>query len=523
MRGALLFAATLAVTLALGGCGDLFDAEAPEGYACSSSGTCPPGQQCVPGEHVCRTPCTQTSMLNGGGRSMNNGQCHNITNGGQSSNGGWFCDYDHFCRPGCSGNSGNICGGCSGTDVCDVTVGICRPSCTGGCPSTWGCVDLSNGNNSVTSICAGCRPLSTSTFTAPVFAPPTFYESATAPSYSVAAGDLHGNGRASVVTTDRPSGKIYVWANDGAGALQAAAGYATMATPFDTVVVDIDRDGKNDVVVATVNGTAGGPVFFPGHGDGTLGALVGGPTMPSTKLALGDFDGDGKGDVAVCGGGTNQLDVVTADGAGGLKTLSTFGGNNGASFQRLGTADLNGDGKSDVWADDEHGFVNAYLGNGMGGFSQGPGSSFGTRLDEAVLDVDGDGKLDMVVVTSMPATSGMGYFITVGHGNGSGGFNINGSPLSMPNGGNLAAADFDGDGKVDVALVETPTMKGTSNVQILSNDGTHLLWSETIAISKGSAGTITTGDVDGDGKPDIVLGLIAGGVAVLLNHTPATH
>ena len=51
MRHALVARVLVASALVAAGCGDLFDAKAPQGYACSSPGnTCPPGQQCVPGE-----------------------------------------------------------------------------------------------------------------------------------------------------------------------------------------------------------------------------------------------------------------------------------------------------------------------------------------------------------------------------------------------------------------------------------------------------------------------------------------
>ena len=513
--------AALALALAAAsGCSGLFDVNhVPEGYACSAQNTCPPGQQCVPGEHVCRTPCTQTTM---GGMTgpMQNGQCQNIDSNGST---GYACDYDHFCRPTC-GNSNGTCAGCSGSDVCDPSVNICRPACTGGCPTSWGCVALqgaSNGGGSAT--CIGCRPLATTTVMPPAFAPLVSYAGAT--TSSLAVGDLAGTGHADVVTVDGPADKIYVDANDGTGALQSPVGYAVAPNPFSAVVADMNRDGKADVVVAVANGPTSYPALFPGNGDHTLGAQLNGPSVPTTELAVGDFDGDGKPDLAIGGSGTGQLSVVTADGMGGLKLLATPASSSTASFVRIGVADFNGDQKLDLWADDEHMGVFPYLNNGASppGFSMGSSPpTQGTRTSEAALDADGDGKTDFIVAGSMPTgpNGSMAYSVLVAYNNGGGAFNTTSNGVSLPAAGALVVADFDGDGRSDAALLETQSM-GKSNVDILTDDGKTLIESETIAIPTGVPSSIAVGDLDGDGKPDLVVGLAGGGVAVLINQTPA--
>jgi hypothetical protein len=523
MRGAL----PVALALALAGCGDLFKTDVNDGYACSPQGTCPPGQQCVPGEHICRTPCTQTTV-NSGGMTGSNGQCQNIHNGDNSASfTGYACDYDHFCRPMCQPNGGGSCTGCSGGLVCDQTINICRPTCVGGCATGWGCTyvgnNLGSGNGDV-AVCAACRPNAQSTFLPPVFAAPIYYDGAAgASTQRVATGDLHGNGHASVIGVDNIGQKIYVFANDGSGALLPPVAYAAAPKPFDAIVADMNRDGKNDVVVATVMMGAGGPVLFPGNGDGTLGAIHPGPSgLPSTRLTLGDFDGDGKPEVAMCGSGTSQVSVVGPDGAGGLKTLSSFSMNGGnASFVRIGTMDFNGDKKLDLWVDDEHGGLTPFLGNGSFGFSGAMNTNSGTRADAISFDVDSDGKDDYVLVTANPASTTSTTSVVVLHNNGGLMFAMdNNYSVALPNTGHIVSGDFDGDGHIDAAMLENTTTT-KSNIDILSNDGAKLVYSEQLLVDKNGPSSIAVADIDGDGKPDLVVGLTNGGVAVLLNQTPS--
>ncbi|MGZ3427652.1 MAG: FG-GAP repeat domain-containing protein, partial [Polyangia bacterium] len=305
MRGALL----VTLALAAGGCGDLFKSHPPEGYACSPTGSCPPGQECVPSEHICRTPCTQTNTV--GGTGGPNQQCADVYQNNQNGGNilGYACDYDHFCRPTCPTSGGGSCSGCGGTDVCDFTVGICRPPCDGGCPASWGCVAPAGSNAMPPVICNVCRPLAPTTFVPPTFAPIVYYTAGAAGQHTsaIAVGDLAGNGRPSVIAIDQSAQKIYVYGNNGDGTLTPAVAYSPGANPFHAAVADLDHDGKADLVVAATPQ----PLLFPGNGDGTLAAPRLGPTIPTTNLVAGDFDNDGKSDVAFCGSGTRVLNLVS--------------------------------------------------------------------------------------------------------------------------------------------------------------------------------------------------------------------
>src|SRR5439155_27338891 len=143
--------------------------------------------------------------------------------------------------------------------------------------------------------------------------------------------------------------KIQFYGNNGDGTLTPPTAYSPGGSPYHATVVDITRDGKADLVVATTPA----PVVFAGNGDGTLAAPKLGPTIPTTDLVAGDFDNDGKPDVAFCDSGTRQLSLTTADGAGGLKVIASYTTpNNAASYIRIGAGDFHDDQKRARCTDD---------------------------------------------------------------------------------------------------------------------------------------------------------------------------
>ncbi len=436
----------------------------------------------MPGEAVCRTACTQTGA-----------PC-------KGAGDGLVCDEDHFCRVGCDGG-GSACGGCAGTDVCDATVGVCRPPCADGCPMGWACVGLDVDPASDPAVCTGCRPLASNTFTPPTLAPIFYYDAgAGEATSSVAVGDL-GSGATSVIAVDATAGKIWVYGNDGAGTLTPPVAYSAPGA-LVVAVVDLTRDGRNDLVVAA----GAGVLVFPGNGDGTLGAALVGPAVPATRLVVGDFDGDGNLEVAFAGSGSGQISIVGSDGAGGVALLASFSGA-GASYVRIGAGDYDGDGTLDLYADDERGNIDTWLNAGGTSlaFTAGPQSSFDDRGDSATFDVDGDGKPDLALIASAR--------IVIGHDDAAA-FATTGQ-IALPGATSLAAGDIDGDGHVDLTVAD----QAGSALHVLSGDGTTLVHSADVGVL-GGPGSVALGDLDGDGMTDLVVGLAAGGVGVLLNQTP---
>ncbi|HEY2744918.1 MAG TPA: VCBS repeat-containing protein [Polyangia bacterium] len=434
----------------------------------------------MPGEHVCRSTC--------------NGSC-------KSLGGGYACDGDHFCRARCDGGGG-ACGGCAGSEVCDTGAGVCRPACAGGCPTGWRCVGLDLVAASVPAICVGCSPTASPTFTPPTLAPIVYYDAGSGErTAGIAVGDLGGRGP-SVIAVDAAAGQLWVYPSDGSGALGPPIAYAAPGATR-AAVVDVTRDGFGDVVVAATTNV----LVFPGNGDGTLGSALVGATLAATSLVVGDFDGDGYDEVAVAGRGSGALGIIAGDGAGGVTLLASFGKSDG-SYVRLGGADFDGDGRLDLYADDELGAIDTWLaGSGAGvSFARGPSTSLANRGDSAVFDIDGDGGPDLALLAG-------GALVAMLHGDG-GAFGAM-TDVALPGASTLAAGDIDGDGHVDLTVAD----QAGAALHVLSGDGTTLIYSAEIALV-GGPDSVALADLDGDQMADLVVGFAAGGVGVLVNRTP---
>ena len=184
----------------------------------------------------------------------------------------------------------------------------------------------------------------------------------------------------------------------------------------------------------------------------------------------------------------------------------------------LQTLDVNGDGKTDLLINTGINY-NIYLGDGKGGFASTPLSS--AVFDPApvhpsptFIDVDGDGIDDLVLGFSSfmgdQFSETNGQFI-VALGDGSGNFNTTTSLYNMPAGNGsaddpLVAADFNGDGKVDFALLTAGGFDVYGNFQtaaitLFLNQGSgKFAQQKTIWLQGSGHWAMVSGDFKGDGK-----------------------
>ena len=359
--------------------------------------------------------------------------------------------------------------------------------------------------------------------------------------FGVAGADLNGDGHPDLVVSNYclsnsscTYGTVDVLLGNGDGTFQSAVSYNSGGYYSIAVkVADLNGDGKADLIVASLcndnsNCDLGSVGVLLGNGDGTFQAAssysAGGRSAYSAAAA--DVNGDGKLDVVVgdqcdyssdCGNGV--VAVLLGNGDGTLQTPSTYN-SGGMSLSSVLVKDVNGDGKPDILATDgcvdnscSGGSVGVLLGNGNGTFqapiSYNPGGSGSFSM--AMADVNGDGKLDLLVANTCLTNSNCNNG-TVGvlFGNGDGTFL---PPIAYGTGGSdtfsVALADVNGDGKLDLLVANacnnsSSCNNGSVGVLLGNGDGTY---QAATAYSSGGlyADAVAAGDVNGDGNPDLVV------------------
>ena len=343
-------------------------------------------------------------------------------------------------------------------------------------------------------------------------AEPSRFATGSAPG-SVEVADFNGDGKPDLAVANEQSQDVTVLLGDGRGGLTAAQGspFAAGQQPNDIAIGDFNRDGKPDLAFA--NHEAKHLTVLLGDGRGRFAPAPGSPfavaVRPHTHgVAAGDLNGDGNLDLLTDSWGDDRVAVLFGDGKGGFQTgpILTVGKH---PYQRVRIADVNGDGKDDILTTNLEGDnVTVLLGDGKGGFRPSAGSPFpcgDSPFFVAVGDVNGDSRPDLAIVNSPSSTADRRGRdgLTLLLGDGKGGFKtMAGSPFAtgkIPN--RLAIGDVNGDGVGDVAVTNTDS--GNLSLFLMSRKGAVASIS-TIAVGRRPKG-IAIHDLNGDGKGDIVV------------------
>ena len=280
----------------------------------------------------------------------------------------------------------------------------------------------------------------------------------------IAVGDLDGDGRPDVVSANTQGSSLTVYRNVSTGGPLSRASFVTSTIstdvrPSDLVIADLDGDGKQDIAVVYYSGSAQKVSIFRNTGS------VGNPTFASGvnsidafvshSIAACDLDGDGKPELVVGNVYSSWVSVLRNTSSMGALSfapkldLTTVSGNEG-----LTVSDLDGDGKPDL-----------VVGNGAGSLSILRNTSTGGSLSFAAksdLDLGGPSLYDVF------------------------------------------SADLDGDGRPDLIAPTLGTVvilfRNTSTNGAISFEPRFSLTALNYARSA------ALGDLDGDGKPDLVVG-----------------
>jgi len=331
----------------------------------------------------------------------------------------------------------------------------------------------------------------------------------------------------------------------------APKSYPVGTAPAFIVTGDFNGDGKIDIAVG--NASSNDVSILLGKGDGTFKAAVNSPAgLSPQQMVAGDFNGDGKLDLAI---------VNSGDGAAVLGVVNLLLGKGDGTFQapatiaadkypaQLAVADFNEDQKLDlVLGDLTDGGVTLLLGKGDGTFQAGTVISPISHGVAAMTvgDFNGDKHVDLVVGGLVPVLHSLGSAaldLSLLAGKGDGTFQALapvgeiGRPsdpfrvvivVSLPH---LVPADFNGDGKLDLAVrygihtqfsppcgigVPCPNLfADDTNVFMGNGDGTFTGGGIAASFAHNDVGNLGAGDFNADGKLDLVVPRFGTGVLEL--------
>jgi mono/diheme cytochrome c family protein len=347
---------------------------------------------------------------------------------------------------------------------------------------------------------------------------------------NVQLADLDGDQRPELLGADMRQGLVLLARPDDAKA--GSIPLAQAPHPAHVTVVDLDKDGRKDLVLADLG------AFFPGdHNNGAVAILrgrAGGGFAPFNlggfprvaDVQPGDFDGDGRLDLVVAAFGwfrTGEITLLlnrTEDWEKPVFERKVIDARAGAVH--VVPADLDGDGKLDfvVLLAQHYESVLAFLGDGKGGFRSrtlyaAPHPNWGSSGIQ-LTDLDGDGDLDIL------ATNGDMFdddILKPYHGiqwlENRGKLRFDPHPLAtLPGAHRAVAGDVDGDGDQDVVAsaftgaATTASGRPQAAIVWLEQGPRGRFTRHTIAAGRPLYATADVGDVDGDGDLDVVTGLL---------------
>jgi hypothetical protein len=294
---------------------------------------------------------------------------------------------------------------------------------------------------------------------------------------------------------------LSVLLNDGTGKFSSPAAVPITVQPRSIAAADLKGAGHDDLILASQDGSL---TILLGDGAGHFAAqpALAVASGPLSSVAAGDFNADGKADLAVAQGSSNVVSVLLGKGDGSFEAGSPYVVGNGPA--KIIAADLTGSGATDLVSLNQlSNTFSVLVGNGDGTFRSSIDFVAGNLpLGLVAADFNGDGKADLAIANSLDQN----IAVPLGHGDGT--FAATRSYRADLVSKAVAAGDLNGDGRSDLVVINycgadtACSSNGTATVFLANTDGSYRAGS-TIALGSGPV-AVALADLHGNGKLDLV-------------------
>ncbi len=330
--------------------------------------------------------------------------------------------------------------------------------------------------------------------------------------YQVLAQDIDGDGKPDLVGTDGNNNMLSILLNQGAGKFGNKTDFPFSNTPQKLINADLDGDGKQDIIILQ-NNFDGKPATIAVFKNTTTntGSVSFSPMqefqvgLNSVSLMAGDVNGDGKPDLVLgCSDTISVFRNTSTQGSFSLAQRIDFKtGRTDVFSNKLALGDLDGDGRIELIAGNNSGQISIYRSTSEGGFAFNTNYNFQTVNAPSypvVCDIDGDGKNDIVVVSTVSDQLSILRNTTVSNVF-SFAEKVSYQTNRLPVGVSIKINDFDGDSKPDILV-------GYDSLSLFRNTSTPgvISFNKRIVYPLGqSLGGLDVCDIDADGKPDLLI------------------
>ena len=278
---------------------------------------------------------------------------------------------------------------------------------------------------------------------------------------SIVVTDFNNDGRLDLAAGSFVTSIVVVLLGNGDGTFHAAADVDVGFNSYTAASADFNRDGAPDLAVTVFNESGRNVRVYLGNGDGTFtpGAEIdeGNPGL----LEVGDFDGDGIKDLATIDFDFehNRVLILLGRGDGTFAPVAQESAV-GPEAHALTVGDFDGDGQQDLaTADNNRDLLSVLMGHGDGTFDPALELSAGAQICDTALhplaidvaDFNGDGRQDLVTGNNRPSDPPHGCSVSILLGRGDGTFEPAQQFATSQGTESLVVADFNHDGKPDLA------------------------------------------------------------------------